>query len=993
MSFIELLGRVGSVTARPEERSEDLASLSKLVISGEFRDCEFTPELYTALFRLVTCACTWKGETAKADVVLADKVFWGAVNAPEFDAQVADAELSDEFLWTIAGRTDGRAASEEVPFLRNILLWLYDRFPARRPQVRAMIGRSLATFVQVKRKDAPVAAMLQVLAPIIRGFGSPPTRAHKTLLLDVLMPLHKPNEWLVWDRQTPLLGMYHKELVLCMELLLERQPSLSAKCLEALCTYFPQSHESNTPKDVLLIFEMGRLLRFADPASFQEALPHLLKHWLRLIGSQNAQPIQAVLQLWKDDHFVELSRSASLDIISQLLPVLLRGGEVFWNPTVNRMTALVLERLEASNPEEFERAAEALWGSGGQTPAYELADAAPPVEEVEDEQPENASKKPAPAPNVASFNFRMGGWKPPTGGGGSSIGGQPPLTATGVAPWAMQNHNAGFRGGAGPLKVGGGGPFGGNKQPPLTTTGVAPWAFQPKQKPLRPPGMPPSAASRPPLGGERTFARPDDAGLSFAEEDEEAEGEEAADGVAALPQSTAGGSSSSSRSGLERVREYMRRLCPEGSEQDAAGDPAWETALSAETPTLLPTLKFHQLVFGHRDLGKGAFSVVQYARTIEKGKTQSQWAEYAVKVINTKTMEELGYERSVNREICVLRMLSHPNIARLVSSFRYKDGAYLVLEYAKKGDLHNFIVQAGKLEEETARFFLGEVIAALTAIHDIGFMYGDLKPENIVITATNHAKLTDFGGCRPLTEEARAKTNDSILRRLRNGDWKVLDDEAAAAASDVVDKLTAEDHRVEGTTMYLPPEVVRGGVPTMGADAWALGCLVYQLLTGRPPIWAESELEEDLRSRIVSFRLESCIQDLQESARQLAGALLEVDPLKRCSVAQAASDGFFAGTDVFSLYKRPRGPTLPAVDLSAPPPEGDARWQKRQLSKIWSVLPSASDYVMPTALVGGPAGPNNAAAPTVIAESDIERASPFADEAYAPMSAARIQSL
>ncbi|CAE7478429.1 CIPK11 [Symbiodinium natans] len=170
-------------------------------------------------------------------------------------------------------------------------------------------------------------------------------------------------------------------------------------------------------------------------------------------------------------------------------------------------------------------------------------------------------------------------------------------------------------------------------------------------------------------------------------------------------------------SGLDRVHKYMKLLLPAAPTE---GPTSWEAALMEEAPTLLPTLKFHNLVYGAEDIGQGAFSVVRYARAIQQEKTQSQWPEYAVKVINTKTMEELGYEASVNREICVLKMLSHPGIARMVAAFRYRDGAYLVLEYAHKGDLHNILVGAGKLEEEVVRFLVGEVVAALCAIHDIG---------------------------------------------------------------------------------------------------------------------------------------------------------------------------------------------------------------------------------------------------------------------------------
>ncbi|CAE7229448.1 IREH1 [Symbiodinium sp. CCMP2592] len=101
----------------------------------------------------------------------------------------------------------------------------------------------------------------------------------------------------------------------------------------------------------------------------------------------------------------------------------------------------------------------------------------------------------------------------------------------------------------------------------------------------------------------------------------------------------------------------------------------------------------------------------------------------------------------------------------MVAAFRYRDGAYLVLEYAHKGDLHNILVGAGKLEEDVVRFLVGEVVAALCAIHDIGFMYGDLKPENVVVTSSNHAKLTDFGGCRPITDEVPLVRGDSLGRR------------------------------------------------------------------------------------------------------------------------------------------------------------------------------------------------------------------------------------
>ena len=112
------------------------------------------------------------------------------------------------------------------------------------------------------------------------------------------------------------------------------------------------------------------------------------------------------------------------------------------------------------------------------------------------------------------------------------------------------------------------------------------------------------------------------------------------------------------------------------------------------------------------------------------------------------------YSRSVNREIAVLRHLSHPGVARLVSAFRFRDGAHLVLEYASGGDLHALVTENGSLDEPSARFACGEVLAALCDVQAKGLVYGDLKPENVLVTESGHFKLGDFGGCRAVVTAA-----------------------------------------------------------------------------------------------------------------------------------------------------------------------------------------------------------------------------------------------
>ena len=225
----------------------------------------------------------------------------------------------------------------------------------------------------------------------------------------------------------------------------------------------------------------------------------------------------------------------------------------------------------------------------------------------------------------------------------------------------------------------------------------------------------------------------------------------------------------------------------EGEGDDDGVGKDWKAAQAASTPTLLPTLRFHDLVFGH-ELGKGSFGCVKYARMIVRGKSRSDWPEYAVKIISNDTVTKCEYGCAVIREMAMLQMVSHPGFARLISLFRYTHSAYLVLEYAGRGDLHSMVIRRGPkrmgqspislpLSHLCTRFILSEVVTALLSMHSIGLSYNDLKPENILITEMGHMKITDFGGCRAFTPvakdslKARCKSL-SYTESLRNGDWK-----------------------------------------------------------------------------------------------------------------------------------------------------------------------------------------------------------------------------
>jgi serine/threonine protein kinase len=840
-----------------------------------------------------------------------------------------------------------------------------------RRQCRAHLGSVWSQFVSrsggasgirlENTSSSGIKITLRVLYRILQGTERL-EKAHEHLLTYHLVPLHRPSSMVLWRDQTSLLELYHEPLVQCIAIILQKQPMWILKVVASLLEPDVWPKGGNTPKLVLLLHEIdtyiGLIPNPIEPMSFGDTLRPLLLTLGRCMSSDHSGLAERALAFFKNKKFEALVELNFEQTLSVLMPFLVRR-EPAWNPTVRKMTYTVLKKFKDFDEARFMRMCEKIF---------------PDDEPIEDQpSPEKPAKtkgtiklgtddaKEVVHPKDLTLKAGMAGWKPPSASTQSTPGammpppssrgpprGAPPLTVTGVAPWAMN------RQGSQPQVRQ-------NKNPPLTVTGVAPWAMQQQ----------PQTASAKRRAGEAL------GGLKEAESTNPTE---------KTLEMSEGGVPKPRRS---RVLAYIDQIKPPAEEEGAS---SWAKDQMAETPTFLPNLKFHDLVFGH-DLGEGAFGVVKYARLIDRGRTRSQWPEYAVKVISTEKIKELGYEASVQRELAVLRILSHPGIARLVSSFRFREGVYLVLEYASCGDLYTLLHKNGSLDHDSTRFVIGEVVAALSSLHEIGLVYGDLKPENVVILESGHVKLTDFGGCRPITAEAKflvASSAKNLLKQLRDGDWKPQPKQKknAGGKMDVAEEEqendesdgeydAQDDHRIEGTTAYLPPEVVMGTVPTLAADSWALGCVLYQCLSGRPPILEDDETLT--RHRIVAFHHEEStsggrdllFQDshaagIEPDAKDLIQQLLKRNAPERPGVAQIAQHDFFlkAGIDVFQLYRSVAHP----LDVGDVSPVADAKWSRRQFSSIWSPQPQAYDISLPTDDV--PCGPRGISSSGPIPEGE-----------------------
>ncbi|KAG6758568.1 hypothetical protein POTOM_038927 [Populus tomentosa] len=212
---------------------------------------------------------------------------------------------------------------------------------------------------------------------------------------------------------------------------------------------------------------------------------------------------------------------------------------------------------------------------------------------------------------------------------------------------------------------------------------------------------------------------------------------------------------------------------------------------------------------------------------VVRAKKKDTGTVYALKIMDKKFITKENKTAYVKLERIVLDQLDHPGIVRLFFTFqdnyslcRYLGGnsskfPYMALESCEGGELFDQITRKGRLSEDEACFYAAEVVDALEYIHGMGLIHRDIKPENLLLTAEGHIKIADFGSVKPM--------QDSCITVLPN------------AASD--DKACT----FVGTAAYVPPEVLNSSPATFGNDLWALGCTLYQMLSGTSPFKDASE--------------------------------------------------------------------------------------------------------------------------------------------------------
>lgn len=328
-------------------------------------------------------------------------------------------------------------------------------------------------------------------------------------------------------------------------------------------------------------------------------------------------------------------------------------------------------------------------------------------------------------------------------------------------------------------------------------------------------------------------------------------------------------------------------------ERGAAVGTRQETDASGQVQTRVVKKGVKDFNFG-RTLGEGSYSTVLAATDRQTSK------EYAIKVLDKRHIIKEKKVKYVNIERDTLnRLTEHPGIVRLYYTFQDERSLYFVLDLATGGELLGVLKKMGTFDVECSRFYAAQILDSIAYMHSRGVIHRDLKPENVLLDRDMHTKITDFGTA------------------------KILPDPKASGAAAVIPGDPTDgaesDRAVSfvGTAEYVSPELLRDKNACKASDLWALGCIIYQLLSGRPPFKAANEYLTFQKILSLDY---SFPDGFPPVARDLIERLLVLEPANRLPVEHIKNHNFFDGVQWGKSLWRSKAPRLkPYVPPAAEP--------------------------------------------------------------------------
>ncbi|KAH7049744.1 kinase-like domain-containing protein [Linnemannia elongata] len=251
-------------------------------------------------------------------------------------------------------------------------------------------------------------------------------------------------------------------------------------------------------------------------------------------------------------------------------------------------------------------------------------------------------------------------------------------------------------------------------------------------------------------------------------------------------------------------------------------------------------------------VGQGGFGEVFLARKTDTNEL------CALKRMSKKRLHLQDEVQHILTERDVLTSTKSEWHVKLLYSFQDTEYVYLAMEFVQGGDVRTMLTARGVLREEDTRLYFAEMVMAIDALHQQGYIHRDLKPENFLIDAGGHVKLTDFGLSKGQLAESRIEAMKARLKELLHQHHHQQQQQyhnhqhQQAQQTQQQSQQQGGNNNIEyknegirrafsivGSADYMAPEILTSQGYDYGVDYWSLGCILFEFLCGYSPFQAE----------------------------------------------------------------------------------------------------------------------------------------------------------
>ena len=205
------------------------------------------------------------------------------------------------------------------------------------------------------------------------------------------------------------------------------------------------------------------------------------------------------------------------------------------------------------------------------------------------------------------------------------------------------------------------------------------------------------------------------------------------------------------------------------------------------------------------EIGRGSMG------TVYQGMIRATGSMIAVKEIFIVSEEDAAMSSKLMQEVETLRTLDHPHIVRLLGFELKKESLEIFLEYVPGGSLSGVIRRFGALGQTLTRTYAEQILSGLSYLHAKQIIHRDLKAANVLISSEGRAKLADFGCSKKLSKLEATLGEKTILAQT-----------------------------LVGSVPWMAPELISQSGYTTKADIWSFGCLLIEMISGKPP-WGDHD--------------------------------------------------------------------------------------------------------------------------------------------------------